>query len=359
LSTGPRLLAAFPSVLMRGKSQAVTLYGFQLPGGEPVKGQPVPMLEQLRVSIAAPTAGEPDGGGWTPVSAALLESFAYHHPGVRGSVRLGLTDRVVVLEAATPHPTFATAQPLTLPCEVAGRFLQPGEVDWYRFTARKGQTLLFEAVGERASLAMDLEVAVHTTQRTPLATFVDTAHPKEVPARCPQATLDPTGAWTAPADGTYYVAVRDLYGTVAAGVERCYRLAIEPRREEVRIVAMPVSGATGALTIPAGGQGSLQLVVIRRGGHRKPIRIRAKGLREGLAAKEVVLGADQPTATWTVTAVADAPAWLGVFALVAETEVGGQSRQIPVAAATVVREGKEPVARLCTALAAAVTRPSR
>src|SRR6185369_520084 len=33
--TGPRLVAAFPTVLTRGKSQTVTLYGYDLPGGKP------------------------------------------------------------------------------------------------------------------------------------------------------------------------------------------------------------------------------------------------------------------------------------------------------------------------------------
>jgi hypothetical protein len=375
LTTGPRLVAVFPSVLTRGKTQTVTLYGFQLPEGEPVSpiaatpvasapgavapaspvaSAPGGPLQQLRVAITAPAAGDPDGGGWTPVSAALLESFSYRHPGLHGGVRFGLTDRAVVPETDKPHQNFAAAQLLTLPCEVAGRFLQPQEADWYRFTAKAGQPLWIEAVGERAGLVMDLEVVILNTQRTPLATLGATAHPKELPVLCPQSTLDPMGSWTAPENGTYYLMVRDLYGT--AGVERGYRLAIEPRREDVRVIALPVPAASGGLNIAAGAEGSLQLVAIRRGGHRKPIRVRAVGLPTGLTAREVLLAPNQQTATWTVKATNDAPAWLGALALEAETEVDGKARRSPVTAATVVREGKVPAARLCAAIAAAVVR---
>ena len=217
LQTAPRLVAAFPHVLTRGKSQRVQLFGYQIRGGEPAGAGFAEGLMRLPVDIDAPTSGEPDGAGLTLSHAVMLERFGYQHPGTSGSIKFELVDNEVTLERDTRHDTAGTAQEIALGASIAGKFLRPAEIDWYRFSAKKGQTLWLEAVGERTGLAMDLDMAIYDLQGKLLTAFADTPHPNGSPKSFPLETLDPMGAWKAPADGEYNLVIRDLYGPNASG----------------------------------------------------------------------------------------------------------------------------------------------
>ena len=346
LLTGPRLVAAFPDLLQKGKAQPVTLYGYELPGGKPAGARFPRGMHQVAVTIAAPPTGDADGGGWTTSSAVFLDGFRYRHPGVQGSVRLGLTERAVSVATDQAHDVPARAQPVTLPCAVAGRFLRPRQVDWYRFTAKKGQALWIEAVGERTGKAMDLDLAIHDAAGQLLQTLSDTVHPTVLPASCPLDTLDPMGVWVVPADGDYLLALRDLYGMV--GVERTYRLALGQRQEEVCVVAV------GGLSLTPGSSADLPLVAVRRLGQEAPIRIRTGALPAGVEIAEVVIPAKQYTGVLTVKVAKDAPPWVGKLPLVAETVIDGKPRTLPVVALMLVREGKPPLLRRCEAVVGAV-----
>lgn len=354
LFSGPRLVAAFPHVLTRGKTQPVTFYGYQLPGGKPAGAMFPRDLQTIEVSVPAPVDGDADGGGWTLASAAFMDGFRYRHPGVSGVVRLGLVDRDVTLESSSAHATPASAQPVTLPCAVAGRFVQPREVDWYRFAAKKGQALWIETVGERDGKVMDLDLAIHDAQGKVLLQLADTIPPKESPVKCPLGSLDPMGDWQVPADGEYFLMIRDLYSSRTSGVERTYRLSIEPRREAVRVVAIHANAAPSGFAMSAGGGATLQLIAIRRGGHEAPIRIRAQQLPPSLEAKEAVIPAKQLTATYTVAAAKEAIPWVGKFSLMAETEIDGKMQTISIVPLTTVREGVTPLVRRCDGLMAAI-----
>jgi hypothetical protein len=348
LVTGPRLAAAFPAVATRGKPRRVTLYGSQLAADEPAR----PSIE---ADIDTPTAGAPDGGGWTPSSAVLLDGFAYRHPGSHGRVRFGLVDEEVTPETDRRHDTLETAQDATPGAWTAGRFLHPGEVDWYRFPARKGESFWIEAVGERAGLAMDLDVAIHDTRGKLLQSLADTPQPRGAPPQLPLDTLDPMGEWKAPADGPYALMIRDLYGPSLAGVTRSYRLFVGPPRPAFRVVAMPAEAAAPrGLALKPGATATLSLIAVRRGGHNAPILVGAADLPPGLDVRPATIPAGALTATLTLAAAQDAPAWVGPLSLRAESEVDGRTQAATVRGATVVREGKPPVVRLTGGVVAAV-----
>jgi len=359
LFTGPRLVAAFPSVLTRGKSQPVTLYGYELPGAGPAGPGFPPGLMQVAVTIDAPSAGDPDGGGWTLLSAAMLDGFRYEYPEVRGSLRIGLVDQEVTREAEGRHDVREKAQEMVVGGVIAGRFLRPGEVDWYRFSARKGQTLAIEAVGERAGPAMDLDLAIHDAQGIPVLTLADGAPARRGAAADPLDTLDPVGAWTVPADGEYSVVIRDLYGPSVWGVDRTYWLAIGPQHEAARVIARSAHTPPHGFSLKPGGKVPLALMAVRRGGHKAPITIHAEDLPTGLEAEPATIKANEQATTLTLTATSDAPAWVGLLTLRAETTLDGEHHSIPVLGATQAHEGNPPVDRLCDGIAAAVIAPAQ
>lgn len=358
LFTGPRLVAAFPTVLTRGKTQPVTLYGYDLPVGK-LAGESYPKeMQTLSIDIAAPETGAADGGGWTLTNAAILDGFRYRHPSAEDSVRFGLVDHAVILETDSPHTTRQTAQPVTIPFEVAGQFSTSSDVAWYRFSAKAGTTFWVEAVGERGDAAMDLELAIHDSAGK-AEVFGDTAHAKEFPPEVPLDSLDPSGVWKPASDGIYTLAIRNLYGSIAAGAVPAYRVSLGLRREEVCVVAVPLKmdKPTG-LSVVAGKSAEWSLVAIRRGGHEKPIRIRAENLPPGLEMKDTVIEEKKFTAKLTLTAAADAVASAGLITLRAETEIDGKLQSVPVRGATYVTQVKPTRVRLTDGIAAAVLSPS-
>ncbi len=330
-----------------------------LPGAEPAGLALAPGLMQLAATIDAPAAGDPDGGGWTLLSAAMLDGYRYSPPGVRDPVRLGLVDPDVAREAEGRHDVRpARPRKIALGGVIAGRFLRAGEVDWYRFSARKGQTLWIEAVGERAGLAMDLDLAIHDALGNPILTLADVAPAKRTATADPLDTLDPMGAWTVPADGEYTVVIRDLYGPSAWGVDRTYWLTIGRPHEAARVIARSPDTPPHGFSLKPGGNFWLSLTALRRGGQTAPITISALDLPTGLEAEPATIKAGEQAATLSITATRDAPAWAGLLTLRAETTLDGATRAIPVLGATRVRDGTPPVDRLTSGIAAAVIAPA-
>jgi hypothetical protein len=323
------------------------LYGYALPGGSKAElaGSAEDGLQQLVVPITAPAAVDADGGGWTPASAVMFDGFAYQHPGAGGSIRLQLADAEIIAETDVPNDRIGQAHALSLPAEVAGRFLTRGDVDWYRFPATKGQTLWIEAVGQRSGETIDLDAAIHDAKGKLLLALGDQAQPKGFPAALPLDTSDPAGAWKVPADGEYCLAIRDLYGSIASGVKRCYRLSIGPQREAATIVA-----ATAGASVKPGNSATLKLIAVRRGGHKAPIRIWAENLPPGLSVKELTLPGDKAEGELQLTAAADAATFTGALQLAAETQLDGQTARIPVRVIAHIHDGQPQRVRLCEAL---------
>jgi len=335
--SGPRLLGAFPQMLTRGQTQPVTLYGYRLPGGMAMGPGFPPDLQQIQADIAAPQVGAEDGGGWLSAAASTLQGFRYRHPHVHGDLRFGLTDGPVTLETTANHAAPKQSQPLPFPCTLAGRFLQPREIDWYRLPLKKDQLIWIEAAGDREGRAIDLEVTVHDAKSNPLSTLAPYVVKKGDPEPVPLRSLDPMGLFKATEVGDHYLVIRDLYGTTRSGVNRTYNLMIGKRREEVCVMTVPATQV--GWSAPPGGSISVPVAALRRGGHEGPIRIRAEGLPTGLEMKDTVIPAKQLTANCVLNVAKDAPAWVGRLTLLAETEIDGKQQTLPVVGLAIVRPG--------------------
>ena len=351
--SGPSLVASYPQLLTRGKTQSVTLYGYRLPGGK-AAGPDAPLgLQQIQADVKVPPTGDPDGGGWTLANAIGLDAFSYRRPAIYGQLRFGLADGDVTIapERAT---TQADAQPITLPSWIAGRFLRPRQVDWYRLNLKKGDSLWLEAAGERDGKVMDLEIVIHDAKGKVLKTISDVVLGKGQKSFFPIETFDPMDTWTATADGQIFLVVRDLYGTTRWGVTRTYRLHVGKNTESFRVAALAAGTVPRGFAVPAGGTVTIPLIAQRRGGHQSPIRVRIQGLPPGLEAQEVVIAKDQPTANMTLTATKDVSSWVGRLTLTAETEIAGKSATFPVIGLTMVRP---TIVRRCELVAAVLGKP--
>jgi len=111
----------------------------------------------------------------------------------------------------------ASAQMLTLPAVVSGRIGKLEDVDWYSFEMAKGQRVTFEVWGNR------LENKIHDLQThlDPILSLHDRTG-RELAAADNNHFADPVLSYQAPAEGTYYLQVRDT--TYSGNPDWCYAL---------------------------------------------------------------------------------------------------------------------------------------
>ncbi|HZU35291.1 MAG TPA: hypothetical protein VFA18_05265, partial [Gemmataceae bacterium] len=157
ISTRPQIENIFPPAIQPGQSVQATILGRNLPGGKSAPGQLIRgrLLDQLTVTLTAPT--EPAAAlrfdQLEPLSSASLNArgFQLRPPGLETALNaatLAFADAPITLEHE-PNDTAATAQPVTLPTVICGRFDRPGDGDWYSFTAKAGEQIAVDVLCER------------------------------------------------------------------------------------------------------------------------------------------------------------------------------------------------------------------
>src|SRR5262249_20087413 len=147
LSTRPHIENVFPPALQSGQSATLTVLGRNLPGGKPSSAGKV--LDRDLDVLSLPFTAPKDSLSrlrfpflvHPSAPAATTRGFQLGPRGLENAlepVTLVHADAPVSVEKE-PNDTAATAQPLTLPTVLCGRFDRPGDADWYRFSARAGE----------------------------------------------------------------------------------------------------------------------------------------------------------------------------------------------------------------------------
>lgn len=302
LTTGPYALYAFPHGLRRGASSSLHLFGVNLPDNAPAL---------VRAIDATKAKARQE---WLDVVTG----------GVENTLRLPLGDHADVIEAE-PNDKTGNAQPVTLPATINGRSGTKGDEDRFTFTARKGDVHLFTLRSGSLGFPMDAMVRVEDAKGQQLAANDDAGERQD-------ASLN----WTAPADGTYAVVVRDLMGR--GGEDFVYRLE----------AARPTPTVEGKLevqsvTIAAGGSAELKVTVARKHGHAAPIVALVKGLPAGVSATAPEVPAGGGAVTIKLTAAADAKPHSGeVRVLLVSTDPDNPSAHL----VTIDLRPKEPANEL-------------
>jgi hypothetical protein len=123
--------------------------------------------------------------------------------------------------------------------------------------------------------------------------------------------------FTAPADGEYFLRLRDRRGL--SGPELAYRLtAAEPRPD------FKVFVGTSAPNVPRGGRVPVYVSVERIDGFDGPVEVEATGLPPGLTATRATVPAGATAAALTLSASADASPQPVPFQLVGRARIGEQ-----------------------------------
>ncbi|HWE39755.1 MAG TPA: PPC domain-containing protein [Isosphaeraceae bacterium] len=334
LHDGPHLDAIVPPLYKPGAPASFTLLGRNL-GGEPaglfVDGRP---LERKTVTIHPPAPTEAPPSVRVDSTGGPRRGFAYRFTSDKGtSNALFVAEAIgpIVLEAE-PNDEAAKAQMLTPPCEVAGSFLKPGDLDHYRFKARKGEVWWIEAVAERLGSMADPTIVLQKVPEKGPAQDLATAEdlPDTIPDfRFPTASGDAALRWQAPEDGLYQVIVHDVALSQRGDARFAYRLAIRPERPDFDVVVVTANPQQiDSLTVRAGGHALAYLVARRRDNFNGTIRVRARSLPAGVTCDAVSIGPGQVIAPLVVGAHDWAVPTAGVVDLVAEGSTGANAPTI-------------------------------
>jgi hypothetical protein len=184
ISDRPFLKALFPMAVQAGESVEVQPVGYAFDNAAPMT------LHR-----------QSDSSGWHPARYAKDNTS---------------TNEVSVL--TSPYPQYAagsgsdsieTAESIELPCGVSGRISEADGTQYFSFEATKGERYSFEVEAHRHGLPLDPVIEVLNSDGKVLVEVDDS---RGSPHAGFWVAKDGILRFTAPADGRYYVSIRDLNG---------------------------------------------------------------------------------------------------------------------------------------------------
>ncbi len=337
---GPWVETATPLVVGKSKNQPMVLTGFGLDPAKPGKG---PDSETVSF-VAQPSHFKSLTYFGRPERRPLGDYFSLE-PGLSvGSpvepILVETTDLLVVTEKEGNNSP-ETAQEVPLGVDITGRMDKAGDVDYFRFSGKKGQKV--EAIllplarggfqqGYLRILALSGDKKVAAAKEDD-ANF---SYPKFF-----QRGLDVSLDYTLPADGIYAIAVASRISTSIHGASSGYRLRIAETKPMVAVYGIsPLTQNPGTIPIAKGGTGAILIYVQRTNGFNGEVKILPERLPAGIKVPAITLPPGIQVATLTLTAEDNAPDGQAPLRLMAETTLGKSepiylSMRKPLSAATI------------------------
>jgi hypothetical protein len=333
ISTAPWIDSVFPSVVEPGKQTQVTIYGRNLPGGQPdpsaVLGTST--LEKATVTITAPS--DPAAaqrlaytGYITPPGSGIdgFEHRVRNASGVSNPFLLSFARAPLVLENGT-NIKRETAQEVKVPCEVAGRLDKKHPGGWFSFSAKKGEVLTIEVLSERLGSPTDLVMALYNADTKALIVEADDDPEILSPNQFFTRTSDPQRyRFTVPADGKYLLLVKSQDSTQLDPRHR-YHLRISPEMPDFRLVLMPTSSfQPEAPVLRAGANQDYIAYVWRQDNFSSDIALTAEGLPPGVSFKAQTISPAAKAGLVVLSAAPDATPWVGEIKIKGTATINGQ-----------------------------------
>lgn len=390
IDTNAYLDFVMPPAGQPGSTAGYTLYGRNLPGGLPTSvvsadGKP---LESLAVQIALPadqSVQNLEVGSVVEPEESGIDGIAYRLPtpaGLTNEVLLGFATAPIVSEQE-PNDDPAKAQAVTAPCEFVGQFYPQTDREWVTFQAKAGESLWIEVISQRLGLPTDpfLLVQQVTTndkgeqQVKDVQGVDDFLEDPPGPGRRGMSiydmkTDDPAFRFTAPADGTYRILVRNLSNYSRPDPRFVYRLAIHPAKPDFRVVVKPRllpfspdpnqnPPTVWSPLLRKGGTELIDVMVFRTEGFDGEVTVSVDGLPAGVTAAPVTIAAGQFVGSFVLAAAEDAPESMSLVTVLGKAKIGDSEVVRPARTASMVWGGAlnqvTPRTRLTRNLAVAVS----
>ena len=349
IGTGPRLLFAVPPVIRRGQESEVKWFGWNLaaPQSTGVTEQSAASvgrwleLESTTIRIT-PEMTRAKMASLRTVGAHAFDAVSMMFPGADVPAMTTLSDMPVVRTYQRRTP--GTAQAVEVPVDIGGQLTGSDERHWYQITARRGEVFYVEGFAHRLGAPVDLAISIFDSDgEQELASFHDELL-NIGGLRYPSAHLDPHGRWVAPADGRYFICVRNLIGGIADDPRRLYRLGLRRETPAVKLVAVAQAESPTGVNVARGGRTAIDILAFRQRGCERAIRVTAGNLPSGISCPDIWLGPGVTQATMVLSAEADALRQIGKLELVgyagAQSDKDTSAEKVSVQTATMIRSGQ-------------------
>lgn len=265
LSTAPLVRFAFPPGGQAGTTRDIDFFALAGDGS----------LKLLRERVSLPAA---IGEFWMSVPAG-----ANALPLVAGDLTEGLESE--------SNNSRESATELAWPLVMNGQLQTIDDEDWFRLNCRQ-------------AVPLSIECSVHPSwsPALPIVTVIDANGGVLASASAVQAARGSLRLeWRPPADGTYWLRVRDLQQGIRGGPEFVYRLSV---REAVPDFALSLKA--DVVNVVQGGRAEVEVTVERRGGFAAPVELVVEGLSDGVRIEGHQVAAGQPSTKLAFIAEAEA-----------------------------------------------------
>jgi len=342
---GPHVDFIFPPAGTAGSNSPYTLYGRNLPGGEPtdliIDGK---ALEKLSVSIPLP--GDETFtkqllvDGFVEPRTAMLDAYSYRF-NTANSLPIYYARAPVVLEQE-PNDEPAKSQTVSVPCELAGQFYPQADVDCVQFEAKQGEVYYLDLIAHRLGPEVDPYLIVQRITRNEqgqesVAHVASVDDPgdrnRRIDGSFDTSTDDPTYRLAVDQDAVYRVIVRDQYGGSARDPRHVYRLTIRKPEPDFRVAAVaerlqvpanPAVVPAGTTSIRRGGTVMYEVRIARQEGFDGEVAVSAEGLPEGVSCSTAYIGPGSDDTVLILRAADNAAFWSGSIRVVAKGTINGQ-----------------------------------
>jgi len=338
VSKKPHIDFVWPPAGEPGKKTKFTVYGRNLPGssaseGLEIDGKSIESVE-VEVDIPAEPAASKQFSGDTP-RQAMLPAIEYQIKN-SNAVTIGFATAPVVIEDAK-----ADSQTIPFPCEIAGRFDEPGDFDVFRFSAKKDQTYWVESISDRLSVMADPVLIVKKITKDEKGAEIreQVSENDDPPSffgadRFDSTNLDTNDAvlnFSADADADYEVTLINQSG--GGSPAHLYRLAIRAPKPDFQLMTTTernitvTNGRAGYPSTPLvrkGGTVAYRVIAPRRDGFEGDITVQAQGLPPGVSAAPLVLSGRTEEGVLAIKAEDKAAEWSGPVKIIGRALIDGK-----------------------------------
>lgn len=248
ISDRPFVTNVYPLGVAPGQETSLTLIGTQLP--EP---------RQVKVTLPAELR---EGGLWQP--APLADGLSNPFP-------VFVSRRPLVMESDADNNAPAGGQMVAVPAGINGRISTESDVDCYRFEAKKGDAFTFEVQARRHQSSLDPYLRITREDGT---TLVENDDLRDFKRGSADSRIE---NWTAPADGTYVLEIRDMH--LRGGDSYVYFIEATRAEPHFRLYA-----DTDKTLLTPGTNGVFFVRVERKNGFTGEVQLQVEGLPAGVEA---------------------------------------------------------------------------
>jgi len=371
ISERPHIDFIEPPVGKPGFKAKYTLYGRNLPGGQPseLKLPNGRVLDKLAVEIQLPSnAEEKDPSklhGKVSPREMMLSAIQYRLNSPKGpsnTVLIALSNEHLVTETNKSNDQPSNAQSIKVPCEFVGKFFPYADKDYLQFDAKKGDTFWIEGFSERFGRPSNLfflieQVTKNDKGEEQVRTIKEVL---ENPAKAADVafkttTNDPIFRFVAPADATFRILAYDLFNSGTPDIRNQYRISIRKESPSFTLAAYvksppPPDNNSGPVAVwPASiRKGELlpvKIVAQRRDNFDAPIQLDIQGLPSSISWAPRTIPAKQNSVTVLLHAGTDAKSWAGQIQITGKAKVGDKSITRNCLPATVIRASYDKQAK--------------